>query len=435
MDIAALPRKRATNLSSFIYWLLCAAFCGLYLLRDVVGIGINYYIIYVLAAIIVLVVPKEYAIAFVVSIASFSQAGFNGAFSILLLACVAFKFLQGMKRIKLYSLLLLAMALMECMHYFSTGNGGFGSIITYAATIMVLIIIQQYPHEKINKKLLINSFIIFSLFFIMVTVIRLWMDYGSLEALIETGFRADEFEEIRDEDGLTANQNYITELCSINLGLCALMISKKMPKLPYLIAMVIFTVVALLTISKMFIAVIAAFIVYVVFITMKNNVVKGIGVLAVFAVAVTIGINLFGENLISMVMDRFETGTLSTGRVEIIEDLLAYMKENPITYIWGMGIMQPYYYIGMGVHSSVFEVFGGWGMIGLFIVLIYLICLILDSHRSAIKQGIKITGFNYLPLLMLLGYSLIGMLFSSAYGLIKMMVVIYAIQLGERKKA
>lgn len=436
MNITISPQRiRLVLAGRNLYWIFCMAFCGLYFLRDILGIGISYYIIYAAAAFTIMFVSKAEAIAFIVSISAFTGAGFTGVFSFLLLLCVAIKFWGHYRYVKLYSLLLLAMCGFELIHYYRIPFSGIGSLIAYVSVLMVLIIIQQYPSSKLDMELIINSFVCFSLFYIMMTVVQLWSVYGSWELFLLNGFRGVEYAEFRAADGLSGNPNYYTALCSLNLGLCALMLSKKAPKKFCLAAMGIFTVTGLLTVSKMFIVVIAGFVVYIAVTVMRKNFLKGLGITAILGIAVFVGFLIFGDTLIAMVILRFQKGELTTGRIKIVGMMLEYMKANPTTFIWGVGIQNPYYYIGHGIHSSLFEVIGGWGITGLIISVAYLTALIRDSRKSALSvlPG-ELTWFNYLPIIILLGYSLIGMLFSSQYGLIKMMVAIYAIQYKGKQK-
>lgn len=416
------------------YIFYCVLFCGLYFIRDILGVNVSYYVIYTFAGFIVFALPKKQVIAFIISIASFADAGFNGVFSCILFCCVAVKFWGEYKKLKTYSCLLLLMVLYEIFHYLATPLMPIGYLVTHIFVLPIVIIVQQYPQNFIDKNLIVDSFIAFSMFFVLMTVLQMSMAYGSLGALLQNGFRSNEYTELQELKTLSGNQNYITSLCSLNLGLCALMISIRGHKFVYIMETIIFVIVALLTVSKMFIVVCVAFTAYVVFYAYKRNIRTGIGLTIAFLIAVLLVIYFFGDTLIEMVLERFQSGDLTTGRVDIIKSLLGYMKAHPLTFIIGIGIQNPYYYLGHAIHSSVFEVIGGWGISGLIIVIIYLVGLINDSRKAAFRNGSRPGMLNYLPVCILLGYSLIGMLFSSPYDLLKMMATIYAIQLCKDDK-
>lgn len=418
-----------------IYILMCCVFCGFYFVRDIIGIGVNWYIIYAVGAFTVLIVSKEEIIAFLVSIAAFSNAGFNGVFAMMILACVLLRFFYDLKVVKLYSFLPLIMIVFETLHYFMTQGIDRGVWLTYVCFILVLIIIQQYDTNKIDKVFVMKSFISFSLFFVLMTIIQMLKIYGSFENMINIGFRSEEYKELLGEYAhLIGNSNFLTSLSSLNLCVCAVLIPKVKQKWSIIAAVCIFLFAGLLTVSKLFIVVLVAFAGYVVFYAYKKNIKYGIGVSIVLLVAVGVIFNLFGDNLIQMVVDRLTESDWSTGRTGIVESLLAYMNAHPYTYVTGLGILQTSNYIGHAVHSSFFEVLGGWGVLGVLLAITYIVVQIREAKMKAEQRGSSPTPLNYLPILMFLGYSLAGMLFSSSLALIRMTVAFYAIEIGGKSE-
>lgn len=433
MSVFVLPEQKKTKPSRLIYILFCCVFCGMYFARDVLDIKISYYVIYAIAAFIMLTVQRAEAIAFFVSLSAFTSAGFDGVFCTIMLGCILIRFFKDIKSVKLYSLLLVLMCVMEFLHYYALKQTGFGTILTYMTILLTLAIIQQCPDEEIDKNLIVNSFIAFSLFFVLMTMIQMIEATGSFRALLESGYRTEDYTDLREADGLTGNQNFITQLCSMNMCLCMLMLSKKMPKLIYIVAIGIFLVSGFLTVSKMFMVVIAAFVLYVAVMALRKDTLKGLGVIALLFIAGFVVLRLMGNALLDQISYRFAHEELTSGRVAIIADMFAYMREHPQTYLFGTGVKQLGYLISAGVHSSFFEVIGGWGIIGLLLVGFYISGLVSHARSAAIAGGNRPNGYNYLPLLMCLGYSLIGMLFSSAFAVVKMMVCIYAIGIKERE--
>ena len=84
--------KEENKQSRYIYFFMCAVFCGFYLAREIFDINISFYLIYLWAALTIMIVPREEAIAFFISIMSFPRGGFNGVFSVLMLAVVFVRF-------------------------------------------------------------------------------------------------------------------------------------------------------------------------------------------------------------------------------------------------------------------------------------------------------------------------------------------------------
>ena len=155
--------------SKWLYPMLCTLFLGLYCVRDLLGLSVNRFIIYAVAAVIVLVVKHEEAIAFFVSLSAFANAGFNGIFVTLLLGCILIRFFHVIKKAKIHSLFLLFFCVFEGIHFVISGTISAGTYVTYAGVLVALFAIQQYPAKRTNHLLIINSFIVFSLFFAFMT--------------------------------------------------------------------------------------------------------------------------------------------------------------------------------------------------------------------------------------------------------------------------
>lgn len=431
-----LNKSEKYRSSHGIYILMCCIFCGFYFIRDIIGIGVNWYLIYAFGALTVLVVSKEEIIAFLVSIAAFANAGFNGMFALMILMCVILRFWNNLTSVKKYTLIPIGMILLETLHYIYNHGIDRGVWLTYICFLLVLIIIQQYDTKKINKMFVMKSFVCFSLFFVIMTILQMIKIYGSFENMITIGFRTKEYKELLGEYAhLIGNSNYLTSLSSLNLCICAILISKSNKKIPFIIAFSAFMLTGLLTVSKMFVITVIAFAAYIIFFAYKKGLKYGIGLSVVLIIVGAVMFNLFQDTLIQMVADRFLEKDWSTGRVSIVETLLVYMNEHPFTYITGLGILQTFNYIGgHAVHSSFFEVLGGWGIFGVVLVIGYILVQISAAKKNAIFSGAKPTGLNYLPILVFLGYSLAGMLFSSALAIIRMMVAIYAIEIGGKSE-
>jgi hypothetical protein len=415
-----------------LFAVLCAVFLSLYIIRDVVGIKFSYYIIYVFAAGTLLILPLEQAICFFMAISAFTNAGLNGVFCTTLFACVLVRFVLYMRTIKMHSLLLVAFSMMEFLHYLRTGKLAIGSLLTYAMILLALAVVQQYPHQKLDKARIVNSFIIFSLTYVIIVLVKTALEYGSLAELLENGLRTEEYGEMIKVDGISPNQNYLTQLSSLNLCLCALMIRQKYKRIPYICAMAVFTVCGLLTVSKMFVIVMAALALAAVFFAIKKHGIKAVGMIALVAFCAILIYRYFGDTLIQMVMNRFEKEDLTTGRFEINDKLLAYMNTHPWMYFVGAGILQVHYLGQNAIHSSVFEILGGWGVFGLVFAAAYVVLLIKEAKDNMKLDAERMIGYHYLPLLLLLGYTLAGMLFSQSFTVVQIMVCIYAMQVKEK---
>lgn len=427
--------EQQLNRKHDLYILACIGFCGLYFLRDIVGIGISYNLIYFTAAAVIWICTKKESIAFVLAMLAFQNAGYNGKFAVIILIVIILKFHGMIQQMKIPFMLLFLMCIYEFLHYFYPGGASTGEYVTYIALVLVLGILCQYPYKLVDKLLIIKSYFGFSLFFVLMTLFQMLQRYGSFQTLIQVGFRGSEYLELVSQaTNLIANQNYLTVICSVNLGLGALLISQVRNKMRYIIGVGCFILVGLLTISKMFMLILACYTIYLIIVAYRKRIRYGILAIILSGVAVFLIFYLFGDNLITLVRDRFEKGDFTTGRIDIIKQLLAYMGIHRYVYIWGTGILNLPYRLGVAVHSSVFEVIGGWGYIGSLIPIAFIVKMLANVKRDIGCRKIK-KGLNVLPLLIMLAYSVTGMLFSSPGAIARLIVCIYAVGItGEKNE-
>lgn len=416
-----------------IFILICIGFCSLYFLRDIFGIGISYNMIYLMASLGVLLCTKEESIAFILSMLAFQNAGYNGKFAVLILFVVILKFHDMIRKMRSPFMVLALICIYELFHYFYPGGASIGEYVTYIALVLVLGILCQYPYERLDKLLIMKSYFGFSLFFALMTLFQMLQRYGSFEILIQVGFRGEEYSElVSHATNLIANQNYLTVICSVNLGVGALIILHARNKLKYIIAVSCFIFVGLLTISKMFMIILAGYAIYLIYVAFKKKARYGIATIVLCCAVFGMIFHLFGDNLLVLVGERFEKGDFTTGRVDIVKQLFDYMEVNKYVNIWGTGILNLPYRLGVAVHSSIFEVIGGWGYPGIVLVSTFIVIMLSVVKKACVYSRIK-KGLNVLPLLIMLSYSVTGMLFSSPGAIARLIVCIYAVGLtGER---
>ena len=420
--------------SHWLFIIMCTLFLSLYILRDIVGVGIHYYIIYAVALLTVMIVSAEEAICFFMAISAFTNAGLDGVFCTALFACILLRFLFVMRTIKLHSALLILFVLIELLHFLGTRKVAIGVYLTYAMILLSLMIVQQYPQEKLDKVFIINTFIAFAVVYVSIVVISVAMEHGSIAKLIEQGLRTEEYQEIKGNNFIAPNQNYLTQMCSLGIALCVLLLRKKYAPAMYICAIIVFLVCGLLTVSKSFMVVLVALALYITVMVTKRNSLAGVCVVAGLMIVAAAIEHYFGDTLIKMVIERFKTEDLTTGRLDINRKLLEYMDARPWLYLLGSGVLQVHFLTDMAVHSSIFELLGGWGVGGFFLVAAYVLLLIKEARENIKKEDRKIDGFGYLPLLLLFCYTINGMLFSQQFTIVQISVCIFAMQVREKNK-
>lgn len=420
-----------------LFVLMCIVFCGLYFIRDIFGFSISFYFIYIVACLTVVVANISQAFSFFLALTAFSNGGFNGVFAFLIAATFLVKLLVTNKKIKISRFLALSIVCVffEVFHIPFDYSVQIGEVVSYVVLILVGSLATCICPDEIDRKEVIVNFICFSLFFaVMAVLINLkFFDYN-FNNFFTTGMRTSEYTEAIQSSRpyLLGNQNFLTSLCSINLCLCTLMLYYCEKKIPYVFASVVFVVVGLLTISKMFFVVLALYLAYIAFSIFKIKKIRGIVFIALLGIIAVSFYLLFKDTLIEAAIYRFRHEDLTTGRIEGINQMMSVFSQDNLYWLFGTGILNLLNVVGIGIHSSFFEAIGGWGIGGVLLFFAYYYVALKTAKEYRIKHKIKINVINYLPLFIAFVYALGGMVFSSWGAFIRIIIFIYSLELGMR---
>ena len=321
----ALDRKKQFIIKSLL-------FCGMYFARDILGMAISYYIIYFVAVVIALSMTKEELLVFLISISAFTNAGFDGLFAIMLLVIVCIKCFPNLHKINRQSTVLLLICGYEISHFFlSSYRNTVGVYLTYVCLLLCLFLLLQQDLSSIDRSFALKSFTFYSLFFVMMAIVITAKQYPTFTVFFSVGFRNQEYVSLlQDNTHLIANANFITSICSLNMGIDLLLIIHEKKKSLYIIAFSVFVLCGLLTISKMFVAIIVLFVLYSIYSVGRSSSIKMIGLILIYSIATFLIMYFFRDTLIDEVLNRFRIEEITTGRLSIVSDMLKMMSGKPL---------------------------------------------------------------------------------------------------------
>lgn len=425
-----------------LYSVLCALFFFLYFIRDVLGVGIPIYLIYAISLTIVLICDFSCVVAFFVSFSALSNTGFDSVAIIALFIAFFIRYV-GFCKAKLIinrNYILLIVMVYELFHYLVNDYALLTTVIKYVIFILISFLIFSLPGNSIDRKVVISSFVCFSAAYVLLTIlISLNLMSWNIGYLISEGLRAKEYADAINgtQRYILGNQNFISAVCSVNMGICVWKIIKNKKRLLNIILMFFFFFSGLLTISKLFFGILFFFFILFVYLMWKKN--PRFGITAFFAgiIFILLTFVLFGDTLITLIFNRFRSGMMSgdvtTGRVSTYELLFDYLRENVGALFFGTGILNLVYVLGDAVHSSILEVIGGWGILGLpfFILLIRMVVKNAYDYRS--RNSLKINYLTYIPLVIGVVYSFGGMLFGEPGSFLRIALYMYILMEGETK--
>lgn len=138
----------------------------------------------------------------------------------------------------------------------------------------------------------------------------------------------------------------------------------------------------------------------------------------IFAMIALIVLKLLFPEVLSYYIKRFQVEDITTGRDKIMVEYHKFIANSVSIMLFGVGLnnfgekVTNVYNISNAVpHNSIQEIVVAWGIPGLIMIGILIVMMILEST----KYGGKKTILNYIPLVIILAKSMAGQLLTSGY--------------------
>ena len=242
--------------------------------------------------------------------------------------------------------------------------------------------------------------------FVFLSVDVIWATakaVGNIGGIISGSFRIGQVDLIDSsvEGLLGMNSNGIALLAMVAAAAILLMFNKRYLSLSWsIIGMVFAAFVGFLTVSKTFILVFAGmYLLYLIWYILKSNG-KNITPIFVLAVSIVAFIVLPQTTIVKNVLDRFSSGDLTTGRIDVANEYLDFMFKDFSRVILGMGLQNITIKSGFVhvPHNAILEIFVCFGIVGIIMFSVYFINLIKMNIEYRKNNSLEKANFiNYLP--------------------------------------
>ncbi|PTI71936.1 O-antigen ligase family protein [Mammaliicoccus vitulinus] len=342
---------------------------------------------------------------------------------------VIFFLLKFNKLLKLNSnfLIVISIILIETIHLYININFGINESLTKLLGFSLCLIPFIFIKDFLKNTNILVAFYMFISGFIGFTLITFGIYFYNYNLF-------DFFNEIRrfgflpgneenEKISLIINPNTIGKYAALIIsGSIALLQLGKL-KLNALTIIILFytLVIGFLTLSRTFILIfIVIFMIYVTTNFTIKNAIK-IVMISILLLCITI-IILLNQNLSQALNTRiFESDNITGSRIEIYEGYLRTILQNDHIFIFGVG-MQDYNlkfnnysdYISESSHNVIIEILSIWGVIGLFLILMFIVKTLIQSNLYKIK-GLSQKILLCLPVLTIFISALAGQYFISYY--------------------
>lgn len=382
---------------------LVVAFLGLLFIKDFIGITIPSIVFTFVWILILLFADTDTSTAFTIS----SVICFASTVSITI-PCAVFivRSLLGRKTIRLNAVMMTSMyvVIVELCRLLCTQGEDFRHYVnSMVVLLLVWAVIMELDEKKASPQSCIKYYLAFFVFMSFDIVWATVKSLGSISAIVSTGFRIGQVE-LADEtvEGIfSVNANGIALMAILAVASIMLMLSKKRMNLKLAIPMLIYcSLVGLLTVSKTFILVYAGFwILYVLWYASSNktNVFKPLGLIVVGVIVI---VAVWQTDIVQNIIVRFNAADITTGRVDVTNEYLEYMRNDKIASVIGIGLQNITSKVSLShvPHNAILEIFVCFGVVGLIMYFCFFVSLIrMGIHFIKTETEEHYTFINFIP--------------------------------------
>jgi len=403
----------------------------LVLIRDILGIGINKYILVGIASLCLLLVDKYDIYAFIAFITPFSV---GISYTYISLIALAVLILKEKGKISIQITGLVCMALILMIEFFSIIRGNF-EITNYLrfAAVFILAFYRMLDSDiKYDNKKIVIYFVL-GYWVAVIALLGQSLSYYSITEFLRTGGLLNRFGNTKQlldiEEGMriSYNPNGLG-----NISMCAMLLSLVLYKIDnrivYIISAIGSALVGIMTQSRTFVVVSIIGMAFFILFNQEDRKGKGrtIVVVTAGAVAVYFLITRVLYDYLLGLLKRWDMEDFSNGRVDITKEYFEKMFQSIDRFIFGVGL-QNYnekYNMSMACHNATQEVLVVWGCIGLIIVFVLLCSVLMQLPMKEKPFREKIVFL--LPFLMSLMYMQTGQGFSDYASMLRLIVMFSA---------
>lgn len=265
-------------------------------------------------------------------------------------------------------------------------------MVIYASTVIAelffYMVITAMDDGEVSPETCLKFYLAF---FAFLAVEIIWVtaeELGGLDQIVNSQFRLGmlgEKEEEAAEGLLSINPNGIGLMAIVAIASTMLLQTKKRLSTKWTIpALVFFSIVGFMTVSKTFILVYAGFwCMYLLWYTIQQNksVVRTLGLILL---ALIVLFAIWNTDMIQNVVKRFDTDDQTSGRIDTILEYLDYMMKEPARVIFGIGLQDVAGKAGIyySPHNAITEIFVCFGILGLMLYAGFFGCILRLAKRK-----------------------------------------------------
>lgn len=311
--------------------------------------------------------------------------------------------------------------------------------IKLAAIIILVAILIYNDGFNLNPLITIKSFII-GVIVGFTSVLIQTLNFYSLDEFFSYGKRIGKTAQFTEDTAMSIslNPNTIGMLSAIGISMCFCIIiyykllKIKINRIVILSVLLFLLLMGFFSMSKAFFIELILIFVLLLF-EYRKNIKRLFNLVIIISVFIILGlptVNHFFPNLIPSLLARFTIGDISSGRIGIFSKYNEVFVNNPQWWLFGSGIQN--YRIKAGIsdsiHNAIQQVYFTWGVVGLFIAILYFKQIIYSVYNK-INKSERILTF-LIPFIILLIAIQSSRFFSSFYTILLLIPIHSALNLN-----
>lgn len=385
---------------------LVVAFLVLLVLKDFVGVSVPS-IIFTLVWMAIIIfcstsVGGAFSIAGVICFASTISITIPSVFYMVVFLLRRRK----ISRVNVIFAISFIVAVIELVRLFLVPEEAFNNYVnTMAVVFLTGTIVSGILSGDIDASTCLKFYLAFFLFLSLDIIWATAKAVGNISGIISGSFRIGQVDLIESNvKGLLGmNSNGIALLAIIASVTILLMFNKrKLPLVWSIIGIIYAAFVGFLTVSKTFILVFAGmFLLYLIWCILKGNVKNATPIVAL-VVSILVVIILLQTTIVKNVLDRFSSGDLTTGRIDVAKEYLDFMFKDFFRVMFGLGLQNVTTKSGFVhvPHNAILEIFVCFGIIGLIMYSVFFVNMIKMNKEYRKNNNLQKASFiNFLPVI------------------------------------
>lgn len=379
--------------------------------------------------------------AFVASCIPFSAA-FQYKYAILILAiAILFKNRWRLKRSGAFILIMLMM-IWEIWHAVY-GHFSYIEYLRGFAELILLGIVTSIDIEEVDYKLVIRSLAISVVGVCMIMLfMQLQQNAYNIVAVFARSARSFRFGQSNMASGafaLNFNANNLGFICNLSLCGILLLVSRREHRRGDIVLAICSLVFAMMTFSRS--AIICSAGVFMAFLFFSEGkavkkILRGAGGIVIALIALVL-IWIYIPSIYENILERFTRADVWNGRGSLFQYYWQFLLSSWKYFLFGIGMqhifekISPYYLVHDVPHMGLQEVWVAWGIVGVIMILMLFWKII---ERSRYYAGEKRQFYQFMPLVLILVFTMSGQLLTSSRALLALTFSYICLTIGEKNK-